>query len=99
MAETTQTAAFVLLCADIGLAPSSVPEATRKLMDADLAAARQRLGIAGILVNDGDLDDLQLLVMYAAWLYRGRVNGQPMPQMLLQAIRDRQTSDGTGGGA
>ena len=98
MAET-QTAAFVLLCADIGLAPSSVPEATRKLMDADLAAARQRLVIAGILVDDGDLDDLQLLVMYAAWLYRGRVNGQPMPQMLLQAIRDRQTADGTGGGA
>ena len=98
MAET-QTAAFVLLCADIGLAPSSVPAATRKLMDADLAASRQRLGIAGILVDDGDLDDLQLLVMYAAWLYRGRVNGQPMPQMLLQAIRDRQTADGTGGGA
>lgn len=97
MAET-QTAAFVLLCADIGLAPSSVPEATRKLMDADLAASRQRLGIAGIAVDDGDLDDLQLLVMYAAWLYRGRVNGQPMPQMLLQAIRDRQTADGTGGG-
>lgn len=97
MAET-QTAAFVLLCADIGLAPGSVPEATRKLMDADLAASRQRLGIAGIAVDDGDLDDLQLLVMYAAWLYRGRVNGQPMPQMLLQAIRDRQTADGTGGG-
>ena len=94
MAEA-QTAAFVLLCADIGLAPGSVPEATRKLMDAHLAAARQRLGIAGILIDDGDLDDLQLLVMYAAWLYRGRVNGHPMPQMLLQAIRDRQTADGT----
>lgn len=98
MAET-QTAAFVLLCADIGLAPGSVPEATRKLMDADLAAARQRLGIAGILVDDGDLDDLQLLVMFAAWLYRGRVNDQPMPQMLRLAIRDRQTADKTGGGA
>lgn len=98
MAET-QTAAFVLLCADVGLAPGSVPEATRKLMDADLAASRQRLGIAGIAVDDGDLDDLQLLVMYAAWLYRGRVNDRPMPQMLLQAIRDRQTADGTGDGA
>lgn len=99
MAEMTQTAAFVLLCADIGLAPGSVPEATRTLMDADLAAARQRLGIAGVLVDDGDLDDLQLLVMYAAWLYRGRVNDQPMPQMLRLAIRDRQTADGTGGSA
>ena len=99
MAETPQTAAFVLLCADIGLAPGSVPESTRQLMDADLAAARQRLGIAGILVDDGDLDDLQLLVMYAAWLYRGRVNDRPMPQMLRLAIRDRQTADGTGDGA
>jgi hypothetical protein len=99
MANVAHTAAYMLLCADIGLAPGSVPEATQKLMDADLAAARQRLGISGIHVDDSNLDDLQLTVMYAAWLYRGRVNGQPMPQMLLQAIRDRQTADGTGGGA
>ncbi len=97
MADNAQSAAFALLCADIGLAPSSVPPATQDLMNADLAAARRRLGIAGIFVNDDDLDDLQMLTMYAAWLYRGRVSGQPMPQMLLLAIRDRQTAGGTGG--
>ena len=92
-------AAYNLLCADVGLAPASVPDGVRDLLTADLEAARFRLAEAGIPVTADDPDAGQTLVMFAAWLYRGRVADRPMPMMLRQAIRDRQVADATGGAA
>ena len=44
----------------------------------------------GITIDMEDGDDLNLLVMHAAWLYRKRAGSDPMPPMLRQAINDHK---------
>lgn len=46
----------------------------------------------GITIDMEDGDDLNLLVMHAAWLYRKRAGSDPMPPMLRQAINDHKVT-------
>ena len=39
-----------------------------------------------------NIDDLYLLAMYAAWLYRNRVTGAAKSEMLRGAMRNRQVN-------
>ena len=39
----------------------------------------------------------QFLAMYAAWMYRKRIDGSPKPQMLKDEIRNRQVDDALAG--
>lgn len=41
----------------------------------------------GIELDLDDIAHIQLIVMYASWLYRKRVNGDAMPRMLQMTIR------------
>ena len=90
-------AAFALLRADLGLEPGTVPSGVEALLDNDLDSAAHALLQAGIAVDETVPADLRLLVMYAAWLYRGRINSDGMPRLLEAAIKNRQTFQAVGG--
>lgn len=57
-------------------------------LSARLAAAVERIGSMGITLSDtpGDRD---LVLMYAAWLWRCRVTQAPMGRMLQLALNNR----------
>lgn len=53
-----------------------------------LTEAMERLTAEGITLT-GSTADMDLVVMYAAWLWRDRVTGAPMPRMLVTARNNR----------
>ena len=55
-----------------------------------LASARTFIEREGIpLSEDVSIEDGQLIVMYAAYLYRKRATDEPMPRMLRYALNNR----------
>lgn len=64
-----------------------------------LDAAIARIEKTGVRLSADSADHDQLVVMYAAWLYRKRVNGDAMPRMLRTAINDELCHQKTGAGA
>lgn len=53
-----------------------------------LCEAQTDLTAQGLVLEDTTADR-DLVIMYAAWLWRGRVNGDPMPRMLVQARNNK----------
>ena len=53
-----------------------------------LTEAQTELTAQGIVLED-TVADRELVVMYAAWLWRDRVTGAPMPRMLVTARNNR----------
>ena len=55
---------------------------------AKLSAARERLAAEGVTLTDSE-EDQELVVMFAAYLWRSRGTGADMPRMLRYAINNR----------
>lgn len=89
------SAALALLRANLGYPLSAVPDDVTALMTSDLDAAAADLTRMGIPADEADPSDLTLLVMYAAWRYRKRINGEPISPMLRAAINDRKVAKAT----
>ena len=53
-----------------------------------LDEAQNALSDIGIVLED-TVQDRDLVIMYAGWLWRSRVDGSPMPPMLRQARNNR----------
>ena len=81
---------LALLKTDLGLYTVTGP--VENLLKSKLAAAENKLAKHGITIDTADGDDLDLLVMYAAWLYRKRAGSDPMPPMLRAAINDHKVT-------
>lgn len=64
--------------------------ATSRYMEHLIEAARLELSAKGIDLIETNADDLSLVVMYAAWLYRRRDGSAAMPDMLRYSIRNHQ---------
>lgn len=84
--------ALALLKADLGLYTVTGP--VESLLKSKLASAQNKLFKHGITIDTADGDDLDLLVMYAAWLYRKRAGSELMPPMLRAAINDHKVTQG-----
>ena len=92
-------AALALLRANVGYPDAaSVPAALADVLANDLDAAQARLLRSGISLDESKAEDLNLLVMYAAWLFNKRKTGEGMPLMLSREIHNRQTALAAGGG-
>ena len=52
-------------------------------------SAKEMIGTEGITLNQTDLEDAQLIVMYAGWMWRKRDTGEGMPRMLRYALNNR----------
>ena len=91
MAEPNYSAAaLALLKADLGHYGAELPgDVENHLVDL-LEVSYRRLARAGINLDPGNIDDDQLQAMYAAWLYRKRLDGSEKSPMLKQEMRDRQ---------
>ena len=94
MAETqTETAAFALLRVNVGFPTAeSVPAGISTLLQNDLDTATADLSAMGITLDTTAAADVNLQVMYAAWLYSKRRTGEGKPRMLTSAIHNRQVS-------
>ena len=63
-----------------------------------IAAAEEMISREGITLDADKAEDTQLVVMYAAYLYRQRRDSNPaMPRMLRWALNNRLLSQKAGG--
>ena len=56
-----------------------------------LLTAQARIAEEGVTLADTEADR-DLVVMYAAWLWRDRLTSEPMPRMLRYALNNRVLS-------
>jgi hypothetical protein len=56
-------------------------------------SARAEIIRQGATLDDDSISDAQLVVMYAAWLWRRRDTGDGMPRMLRYALNNRVFSE------
>lgn len=54
-----------------------------------LQNAAEQITREGVTLDYSALDDLQLIVMYAAWTWRRRDTGEGMPRMLRYTLNNR----------
>lgn len=77
----------VLLAAlktDLGIRSSLYDER----LSARITAARERIEALGITMADTEADN-DLILMYAAWLWRSRTTGEGQPDMLKKTLYNR----------
>lgn len=58
-----------------------------------LIAAAEAIEIEGITLKSDSVSDGNLVVMYAAWLWRKRDSGEGMPRMLRWQLNNRLFSE------
>lgn len=87
-------ASIALLKTDLGFT-GKVPDEVQTYMEHLIDASVTSLQGKGIVVEESEPDSMQLLVMHAAYLYRKRINGDPMPQMLRAAINNAIVANAT----
>lgn len=97
MTEELKELALTLFCTDLGYTKKTTPAEILDLMTSKLAQAYERLAEAKIVVDGSSAADVDLLVCYAAWLYRGRINQQQQPLQLHRLLRERQAKAVLGG--
>lgn len=51
-------------------------------LTSDLETAQAEIKREGVVLTDDSSDDIDLVVMYAAWLWNKRRTGEGMPRML-----------------
>ena len=78
------TLLLAALKTDLGIRSTAYDE---RLSDR-LCEAQTELTAQGIVLED-TTEDRNLVIMYAAWLWTGRVTGAPMPRMLQYTLHSR----------
>ena len=63
-----------------------------------ISAAKTQIKREGVIL-EGGAEDVQLIVMYAAYLYRKRAVDEPMPRMLRYALNNKIFAQKMGGGS
>ena len=58
-----------------------------------LNSARAAIEIEGIKLNEQNISDMNLVVIYAAWLWRKRDTGEGMPRSLRWMMNNRLFSE------
>lgn len=74
-----------MLKTDLGIVTTAYDQRLTDYLD----NARAEITREGINLNPGELGDMQLVVMYAAWTWRKRDSGEGMPRMLRYALNNR----------
>lgn len=74
-----------MLKTDLGITASAYDERLGQYLD----AAQKRIEEEGVTLDTNDIGDMQIIVMYAAWMWRRRDTMEGMPRMLRFALNNR----------
>ena len=74
-----------MLKTDLGITASAYDERLGQYLD----AAQKRIAEEGVTLDTNDIGDMQIVVMYAAWMWRRRDTMEGMPRMLRYALNNR----------
>ena len=74
-----------MLKTDLGITASAYDERLGQYLD----AAQKRIAEEGVTLDTNDIGDMQIIVMYAAWMWRRRDTMEGMPRMLRFALNNR----------
>ena len=85
----TQQELMTLLKIDLGIIGNAYDPQLEQL----LSAAQSFIAREGVTLTDS-VEDAQLIIMYAAYLYRKRATDEGMPRMLRWALNNRIFSGG-----
>ena len=91
----TQHELLVMLKVDLGISSSAFDERLKQY----ISAASRAIQAEGAAIDLNDANDCQLVIMYAAWLWRRRDSMDGMPRMLRYALNNRVFGEKMGGGA
>ena len=86
--------AAILLTAlktDLGISSAAFDDRLRSR----ILTAQERIAAEGATLTDSE-GDQDLVVMYAAWLWRSRVTGEKMPDMLRYSLNNRVLGEKAG---
>lgn len=79
---------------DLGISTNVYDERLRSR----LRTAQARIRAEGVTLGDTE-EDRDLVIMYAAWLWRYRQQNEPMPRMLRYALNNRILAEKASAGA
>lgn len=82
---------LVAVKTDLGISTDAYDERLRSR----LLTAQARITAEGVTLGDTE-EDRDLVVMYAAWLWRFRNSSEPMPRMLRYALNNRVLAERAG---
>ena len=54
-----------------------------------IESAKKNISIEGLTLDADSVPDCNLVIQYAAWLWRKRINGEGMPRMLRWELNQR----------
>lgn len=78
-----------MLKVDLGISTTAYDERLAQY----LASAKDAIKIEGITLDESIISDMNLVVMYAAWLWRKRDTTDGMPRMLRWQLNNRLFSE------
>lgn len=82
----TEQDRLAMLKTDLGISSTGYDERLKQI----LASSEKAIKKEGVSTLDNtDLEDCQLIVMYAAWIWRNRDTGAGMPRMLRWSLNNR----------
>lgn len=81
----TDAEKLTMLKVDLGISV----EAYDTRLSQYIQVAKAEIGREGITLSEEDLDDNNLVIMYAAYMWRKRESGDGMPRMLRYALNNR----------
>lgn len=84
MENETIEALLPYLKVDLGITATAYDERLKQYLQAAAAEIKRE----GATLND-EIDSKQLVIMYAAWMWRRRDTGEGMPRMVRYALNNR----------
>ena len=78
-----------MLKVDLGISTTAYNQRLAQYLDSALAA----IITEGVSVDTSDVQDANLVVMYAAWLWRKRDTGEGMPRSIRWILNNRLFSE------
>lgn len=78
---------------DLGISTTAYDDRLAQYID----GAETEITREGVTLDLSSLGDCQLLVMYAAWLWRKRATGEGLPRMIRWALNNRLFQEKVGG--
>lgn len=89
MTEENLAALLEMLKVDLGIVATAFDVRLRQY----LQNAAEQITREGVTLDYESLGDCQLVVMYAAWTWRKRENGEGMPRMVRYTLNNRIFSE------